>query len=743
MIDLLRAGFRLPETDPPERIARKVQFGVRRLGLDPKETAPYILRLLGVKEGEDDIAVLSPEAINMRTLQALQHMALQTSRRRPLVLAVEDVHWVDSASAAFLASLVDSLVGASILIIVTSRPGHVLPWADKSYATHLSLQALEPADSRRVLEASWPSGGIPEDVAQTILAKAEGNPFFVEELARAVSERGPVGEVRIPDTVQEVLLARIERLSAHPRETLQAAAVLGREVSSRLLGLVRGEPAGLDEQLRELARLEFIHGVGGTADPLYVFTHALTHDVAYESVPPDVRQGLHEAAGRVLETLHADRLDEVTDRLAHHYSKTAQSAKAVAYLSAAADKAARRYAHLEAIAALDEALLHADRLPLPERDRRFAELTLRRVASLVFLGRFAEALDELLRAQPRFEGLGDEALIGQYHFWLGNTYGSLGEAERAGDCARQAIVAAERCGDTATLGKAFALLAQESSWVGRPAEGVEHGRRAIELLERTGEHWWLGFAHWIVGINYITAGSFDEALAAEEQARISGEAIGDPRIQGFATWTTGWVHALRGEADIAIEACRQALTVPLGPVTTATVMAHLGHAHLGKGEPDQAIPLLEQAAAMMSQFRFRRLEGRVLTFLGEGYLAQGQLDRARQVVEEGLAVAREARYSYNTGWAEWVLGQIAMAAGRQDEAHRHLCEALETFTSVDARFMAARVHLTLGECARTEDSPEEARRHLAEALHTFRALKVPRFEERALALLSAPPAPGG
>ena len=741
VVDLLRAGFRLRETDPPEKITRKVQFGLRRLGMDAKDAAPYILRLLGVKEGEDDIAVLSPEAVNLHTLQALHHMTLQSSRRRPLVLAVEDVHWVDSASAAFLAAVVESLVGARILVIVTCRPGHALPWAEKSYATHLSLQALDTDDSRLVLEASWPSGGIPEEVARTILEKAEGNPFFVEELARAVSEEGPEGEVRIPDTIQEVLLARIERLPAHLRDLLQAAAVLGREVSPRLLGLMRDEPAGLDDHLRELARLEFIHGAGGTAEPLYVFTHTLTHDVAYDSVPADVRQSLHAAAGRVLETLYADRLDEATDRLAHHYGRTAQPAKAVAYLSMAALKAARSYAHLEAIAALDEALLHADRLPPPERDRRFAELVLRRVESLWFLGRFAEALDQLLRAQPRIEGIGDEALAGQYHFWLGNIYGSLGEAERAGDSARRAVVAAQRCGDTATLGKAFALLAQESSWVGRPAEGVEHGRRAIELLERSGEPWWLGFAHWIVGINHTTAGNFDQALEAEARARVAGEAIGDPRIQSYATWTTGWIHALRGEADIAIEACQRALAFSLDPVNTATVIAHLGHAYLGKGDPDRAIPLLEQAVAMMSQFRSRRLQGRVLTFLGEGYLARGQLDRARQVVEEGLELAREARYGYNMGWAQWILGQIAMTGGRAADAYSHLREALEIFTSVGARFMAARVHLALAEVERKEGRPDEAVPHLEEALRTFRTLKVPRYEERVLALMNPPPSP--
>src|SRR5262249_7133731 len=128
-------------------------------------------------------------------------------------------------------------------------------------------------------------------------------------------------------------------------------------------------------------------------------------------------------------------------------------------------------------------------------------------------------------------------------------------------------------------------------------------------------------ANWIVGINHITTGDFERALKVVAQAQAAGEAIGDPRIQSYAAWTRGWIHALRGEADTAINICQQALAASLDPVNTAVVTAHLGHAYLEKGDVDRAMPLLEQAVAMMSQFRFRRLQGRVLTFLGEGYLA--------------------------------------------------------------------------------------------------------------------------
>jgi transcriptional regulator with AAA-type ATPase domain/tetratricopeptide (TPR) repeat protein len=734
VIDLVRAGFRLRETDPAATLSRKVRYGLRRMGLAPEQTAPLVLRLLGLSEAAAEEASLTPEAVNVRTREVLRQMALQSSRRRPLVLAVEDIQWIDSASDAFLTSLIESLGGARILIIVTYRPGHVLPWIERSYVTSLSLQALGSDDCRALLEGAVPARGVPEAIAQTILGKAEGNPFFIEELARAVTEQGEDRAVQVPDTIQEVLLARMARLSDPLRSLLQTAAVLGREVSLRLLSAISAEPDRLVQQLRELNRPEFIHEAGSAGEPVYVFTHTLTREVAYDSLLPAMRETLHERAGRTLEALYADRLDEVTDLLAYHYARTSEAAKAVTYLAKAGLKAARGYAHPEAVVALEEAIVHAERLPAAERDRRVVDLILPLVESLWFLGRFSEALDRLLAVRPRVDALGDPALSAQYLFWFGPTYSSLGELDRAVESVHDTIAAAERAGDRATLGKAYALLAQQCSLAGRPAEGVAHGQRAVAVLQQTDEQRWLGFAHWIVGINHITLGAFEAALEAEAHALAVGEAIGDPRIQSDAAWTTGWVHALRGEYDTAIEVCQRALASSHDPVNTAMVTAHLGHAHLEKGDLDRAIPLLEQSAAMMSQFRFRPLQGRVLTFLAEGCLATGQLDRAGDLAREGLALTSAAHYAYGLAWAQWILGRIEAASGRDAEAGRLLQEALATFASIDASFMAGRVHLTLARVAHQAGRREDTARNVAEALRIFEALRVPHHEGEARTL---------
>lgn len=238
--------------------------------------------------------------------------------------------------------------------------------------------------------------------------------------------------------------------------------------------------------------------------------------MAYESLLTPRRQALHAAAGAALERLYAARLEDVYDRLAYHYARTAEAAKAVMYLTRFAEKAARGYAHVEAVTALHEALNHVERLPAEERDRRTLELVIQLAHPLYLLGRFQDTLDLLLQQQARLERLQDPALTGPWAFWLSHTYSYQGEHTGAEQNAQRAIAAAQQCGDEVTLGEAHYVLAKEGFWLCRFPQGITHGQQAIALLERTGEQWWLGHAHWTVGVTYYFMGEFDAFQEALE-----------------------------------------------------------------------------------------------------------------------------------------------------------------------------------------------------------------------------------
>ena len=735
VVQMLRESCRIAESDLPEAIVTKVRAGVRAAGLDPQLAAPYLLHLLGVTEGTEPLAELSPEAVQSRMFLVLRQMSLDGSRRRPLVMAIEDLHWIDRASEAYVESLVDSLAGAPILLVLTYRSGYRPAWLAKSYATQIALSALAPDESTALLRSAFAAPTLPDEALRRIVEQAEGNPFFLEELARAVETHGaPADPEAVPETIEEVLLARIDRLADAPRRCLQTAAVLGREAPLRLLQAVWGDSPDLEPALRDLVRLEFLFDRPGPDGPVYVFTHALTREVARESLAPARRLALHAAAARTLETLAADRLDTVADRLAYHYAKAKVADRAVEWLARVAEKSARSHAHEEAVAALREALEHADRLPADRREPRRLDLALQLAHCLSFLGRFPETRDLLRGVEPEIERDTAAARAGPFYFWLAHTESYLGEYAPAADHAMQALEHATRDGDIATMGRAGVVLAQEHHWAGQPLLGIARGRRAAELLDAAGERWWLGLAHWVVGINYIVIGAFDLAREAEARAFEVGEALGDPRIQSYATWSSGWTYALAGDGAAAIEACRRGLRVSPDPLNVAVTLGHLGYAYLEHGDAAAASATLEDALARIDAFGVRQLEGRFTTFLGEARLLQGRLDEARELVSRGLRLSAEARYWYGMAWAQLALGRIALAARRLDEAGPPLDEALETFTRIHARLMVGRTRLALAALAQARRDPAGALAHLQDAHAVFRVLKVEPWVARAVAL---------
>ena len=731
VIDIIRNNCGITEADTPEAIAEKVRLSLLAVEMEPDEWGPYFLHLLGVKEGTDRLAVMSPEAIKAQTLETLRQMSLKGSRHRPIIFAVEDLHWTDKTSEDCFSWLVESLPGVPILFILTYRPGYRPPWIDKSYASQMALPPLPLQESLSVVHSILQTDSVPDPLTQLILTKAEGNPFFLEELARAVGEQGELRpNVAVPNTIEEVLLDRIDRLQEEPKRLLQTASILGREVSFRLLEAIWDGPGALDPHLRELTRLEFLYEQTGSEEPVYVFKHALTQQVVYESLLAPRRQALHAAAGRGLETFYADRLEEVYDRLAHHYSRSDKAGKAVEYLTRFAEKAVRGHAHTEAVRALEEALTHVERLPVEERDRRRFDLILRLASSLVPLGRFPETLELLLRERDRLDLVQDASLIGRYYFLLAYAYSFLGDHERTAQSAQRAIEEARRGGDEATMGKAHCLLAMGAPLSAQSLQGIEHGREAAALLERTEERWWLGQAHWVMGLNHIQLGEFESALEALARAHAIGEAMADPRLQACVAWVRGVIHAAMGEWETGIEACQRGLERSPDPLNRAITLGWLGYAYLEMGDSGEAIPRLEEAIQQVGQFGFRQFQGWFMIFLAEARRLSHQIEGALDLARHGLDICREAKFLHGVGWAHRALGRIAQARGALSDAEEHLIQAHETFASIQSQYELGRTHLDLAAIARARRNQEAVTTHLREAHRLFTTLRVPRYVQR-------------
>ena len=730
--DLLLQHCGITEADGAETRTAKVRRAVQEAGVRSEEGDSLLLQLLDLPMEMEPVAYLSPQTQRARTFALLRQMFLHASQRQPLILAVENGHWLDATSEEWLTTLIERLLGASILLLITYRPGYRPPWLEQSIATQIALPRLLPQDSLAVVQSVAQRVSLPDHLTQTIVAKAGGNPFFLEELTWAVVERGQRPDVLpIPETIQAVLAARIDCLPAVEKRLLQAAAVIGTEVRVPLLQTVTAmSEEEFTRSLQHLQAAEFLYESYLLPELTYTFKHVLTREVAYESLSRARRQTLHTAAGEALETLYAGRLDEVVDRLAYHYVNAEITEKAIAYLTRFAEKAARTYAHVEAIQALQEALRQAERLAGAQQDRCLLELILRQALSLAILGRHQETQGLLLGQQQRLERLADALLAGAYYFRLGMTYSALGEQAQAAQSAVQAIEAGTRCGDAATLGKAHYAFSHAEYMRGQPQSGLEHAKRAVALLEHTEEQHHLGLAYWLMAMHYLYLGEFAAGLEAAAHAETIGKAMDDSRIQSFAAGTMGWLFAMRGDWEPGLAACHRGLIQARDPVVAAAVLAYTGCAYLEQGDATEAISHLERAVQQLSHLRMRTSQGRFMAFLSEAYRVQGDLDKAYALALQALQTAEDTQNWYAVGWAHCTLGRIAQVRDALEEAQCRLEEALQTFTALPARFEIGRTHLDLAVLAQAQGNLAVAATHLHTAHGLFEALQVPRYSER-------------
>jgi class 3 adenylate cyclase/tetratricopeptide (TPR) repeat protein len=731
VLDLVRGQCGLDERDPPDTVTGRVRATLAALGLDADDRAPYLLALLGIKEGAAAVGELPQEVVRARTVETLSRMLVAASRRRPLLVVVEDLHWVDAASEDFLRTLVGAIEDAPILLIGTHRSDWSPSWGTPECVTRIELPRLSEDESLALVADVVARTQLPPTLVHAILDRADGNPLFLEELSRAVAEQSASAQgLSVPDSLRAVLSARIDRLPDAPRQLLQTAAVLGREFPRTLLEATWDGPGSVAAHLAELARLDFLHEVHAGDDAVHAFNHALTQEVAYDGLLSGPRQALHEAAARALETDCADRKEREWDRLAYHWTRTTRADKAVEALRRVAARAMTSYAGAEAVAALREAETHAARLGA-DAERVTLEVALERAQAQFVMGQPGEVAADLEARAEAVTRLNDPSLTAQYHFRLAAVLGMLGRTRPAIDHAERALAEAERAGDDATAGKAHYALTRESFWSGDFQRGVEHGRQAIVRLERTGERWWLAMTNWMRALNYLELGRFDEALDSAAWVATLADKLGDPRLASYAAWVGGWAHSLRGEWETGIAAGRRAVELAPDELGRALAEAFLGIGYVEKEDAGAALPLLERAAATFERMQFPQLEGWLLFYQAQAHLLGGDRARATALVARGLEVVRGIRFAPAMVTARAVEAALARDRGDLDEAARLLGDALALCEQTDSRYAVGRVHLLLADVARARRDGDALGRHLAAAQGAFRAVGAPVWVARA------------
>lgn len=694
ILDLVRQLLGITRLDPVERIRQKIFEGLQQLEMTSTEWAPSLLYVLEVPDETGQLATLSPQALKRRIFETLHELFLRQSRHHPLLLAIENSHWIDATSAEYLTELVERLIGSPLFLIVTTRPGYRVPWLDKSYVTQIALQPLSPPESRRVIQAVLGRTRLSTPLIQRIVAKADGNPLFLEELAQTVLEHGEGWEtLPIPETIQAVLAARIDRLPAETKCLLQVAAILGARASFSLLQAVTGLPAEtLHQELAHLQATEFLYETHLVPERIYTFKHVLTQEVAYQSLLQHTRRQYHQRIVQVLAEQFPEIQETQPELAAYHCTEAGLKEQAIAYWRQAGQRAVERSAYVEAMTHFTKGMNVLKTLPdTPERRRQ--ELTL-----LIALGPVVGAVKGQIspevehiyrRAQVLCQQ--EEPLLFPVLYGLWRFYGRRGEQATARALAKELLHMAQRLRNAglqvvshyamgATLYRIGALaeslahleqglslynplqyrpLAKQYSvdpgvgclcfavharWLlGYPDQALQMSEEALQLVQQPPHAFSLSTVLHFAAVLHHFRREPQAVQAHAERAIAHASAQEFPYWLAQATMLRGWARAMQGDTEEGLAQIHQGLTIyqtPEDALSKPYPLSLLAEVYELRGQIDEGLDVLEQALTLVEQ-------GGVCWWQAELFRLKGELLLRRGINDERPKMEENKQWTTN------------------------------------------------------------------------------------------------
>jgi len=732
IIDLVKRLFRIEETDEPGVASARIDIEGQALGDQIQPVLSLIKYLLSIHTEKESAPDMSAEQRRVRTFEALRNLILKWAQRCPVILVVEDLHWVDRTSEEFLIWLADSLSLAPVLMLLTYRPEYRHRFPERSFITHSTLQHLTEAESLEMASRLLTDTGLPEQLRDVVLAKAEGNPFFVEEMLKSLRETGALTRrsgngaaaqtpfwTEVPDTIQDVILSRIDRLEESPRKALQLASVIGREFAVTLLETIAELTEPLAESLRALTALELIYERSVFPERLCIFKHALTQEVAYNSLLRQRRKELHCLVAAAMEELYASRLPDFYGLLAYHYQRGEEWERALDYLQRAAQRCRRVGAYLEEALQLGQAMTVAQRL---RQTPLLAELRGQRGTALVKCGKWVEAKRDLETALAELpagnfgrsaellsslaaacfwaldipgmqrhaneghalaEKAGRVDLVAALLGWLGASQQTLGDLDSATDLYERALAKGSGFCSPGLASFPLALYLR-----GRNAEALIRARESAENFRSLSDPFAATFGHPHLGLALAACGRYSEAASVFEEARELGRKHEIWQFHARAVAMSAGFHLevfdFKGNERLAQEARELARLAGFQPsVVSASLDLVFNFAR--RGEVDQAERLVEETAASAAatggwhqwlwQLRLRQARAELACARRDW---PGALSAARAAISESRARGR-AKYVV-MGLETRTRAQAAL--GRRKEAVRDARSAVRMSRSL-------------------------------------------------------------
>ena len=735
ILDVLKAHFDIDEEDREETIKKELQERLRQLDEKLEVVPPALHEILSLKVEDEKYLQLGPQQRRERTFEAIRDLLIRVSQRKPLILAIEDLHWIDKTSEDFLDYLTGFLPTARILLILLYRPEYTHTWGSKSYYGKIGLDQLSAQTSAELVQAILAGGKVAPEIAGLVLGRAGGNPLFVEELTHSLVENGSIqkknhqfvlarkpSEIEVPDTIQGIIAARMDRIEDNLKRIMQVASVIGREFAYRILATITGMKEDLKTSLLNLQGLEFIYERQLFPELEYIFKHALTQEVAYNSLLLKRRKEIHEKIGQAIEELYAERLEEYYGLLAYHYVRTDNQQKALEYLDLANQKAATASSVEAAKGYFDAAMTLLDGLPDTEENReRRISLVVNQVAVFELLLEYPEYYDLLNRHEPLAIRVDNPRLLGAFYARLGNCEFAFGSFDRAIQTATRAADLCEAAGNAEEAGYAYHVV----EWNHLIKGDYDRALASKEdVLRKMSERFNLRvYARALAGASYAYSflGRWDEAVEEGQKALSSAQEFSDNSYISFSAWAISLAYTYKGDLVRAMEYGKMAVDKAPTPADKAWAEVSLALARCRGGDRNKGIQVLTEIVPSLRMGRFAVGEIAFSVYLAEGYLLAAEYEKARQTALQGIEVAERCGAKYFLGWAHRLLGEIALKTD-PDEAAPHFEKAIDIFREIKAENELALAYSGMGRLHNLKADPEKAREYLTKALEIFERL---------------------
>jgi class 3 adenylate cyclase/tetratricopeptide (TPR) repeat protein len=748
VIDLLKRYCHVDDGDDARTIRAKVTGQVLTLDETLQEALPALLALLDAAPEDSPFLRLDPTQRRQRTLDGLKRVLLRESQVQPLLLVFEDLHWIDSETQAVLDRLVESLPTRPLLLLVNYRPEYQHSWGNKTYYTQLRLDPLLPASADAFLQALLGDDPSLESLAPLLIARTQGNPFFLEESVRTLVETGvlvgtpgayrlvkPFDSLQVPATVQAVLAARIDRLPPEEKQLLQTAAVIGTEVPSTLLQAIAEAP---EESLRlglsHLQAAEFLYETRLFPDIAYTFKHALTQQVAYETLLQERRRALHARIVEALETLAGDRSAEQGEQLANHAFRGEVWDKAQRYLRQVGTRAMRQAAYRQAVAYHEHALVALRHLPQTrETMDQGVDLHFDLRAAWSAIGELQRVPEVLQAAAALAEALGDPGRQGRVALYMALHFNHVGAYDHCIAASERALALATTSGDVGGRVQAHNYLGIAFHALGDYSRAMAVLRQARAAL--TGEQCYERFGQvslpavltrTLLGLCLADVGAFSEGITIGTESRRLAEAVDHPVDRMGASYTLGLPYLYKGQLSAALPLLERALEISheVLPLYFPIIASHVGQAYVASGRGDDALALLERAVTQLTAMGMTWFLARVVTYLSEAALVTGRLEEATAHARRALELSRNHKERGTEAWVLRCLGDIALHGDppQTDQATIHYQQALTLAEALGMRPLQAHCHYGLGRLYGQTGQRQQAHTELSTAITMYRAL---------------------